>query len=541
MADRIEELFLKKFTSTEIQAGTRHDFTTDANTAYVIKDIETTQGSDTFPIAGSVTAGKTTDFSAGRFSRIGQFGSLVDSLSGSAILDASSTLSIRPTAQSINFRDVLMQIDNSQGATTAAGPVINYVLPSVNGVEDTSLKTETSVSASNPGSTRGNFSTSHSDEFSIIHTNANGVKLYMRFTKANSSSSYVHIVGADNGTDYVTLDQISTYNGHVWDGLRYIYWVAQGYIYYYDTDASDLTAAGHSSGYKCHGRMTAPYTNYSNSTYDHKTTDYHQSNHDGKKYIYQYFTSSQVGTITQLPDTIADNATCPKTVFTNNGSYVSNARDVYGNNAGGAWNQYFTRNQSSVNQYMRSRMTTFTDKEGTKMWALFERFNSTYIWVYMWPESNMAATTSGGVLKSNDNNPANNGVILVSSTSASDAAKLNWNSTYWNHSSGNLNFRLGSSYIGSGNASFQSGSYGGMWFDGLTMYYSNVSGNYNVFKINFEETSFPGLFTDNQYYGGIGSFFMIAAEPDAATIASRTYTSAPGLTVRVTGVKEDRS
>lgn len=539
MADRIEELFLKKFTITEIEAGTRHDFTTDANTAYVIKDIETTQGSDTFPIVGSVTVGKTTDFSAGNFSRIGQFGSLVDSLSGSAILDASSTLSIRPTAQSINFRDIILQVDNSRGSYSAAGPVIDYVLPSVNGVQDTALKTETSLTASNPGSTRGSYSTS--DEFAIIHTNANGIKLYMRFTKGNNSVSYVHIVGADNGTDYVELDQLNTYTGHVWDGVRYIYWVAGGYVYFYDTDASDLTAAGHSSGYKCHGRMTSPYNNYSNSTYDHRTTDYHQSNHDGKKYIYQYWYSNQYGTITQLPDTIADGATCPKTVFTNYGGYVYNGRDVYGNNASGAWNQYYTRNQSTPNQYMRSRLTTFTDKEGTKMWALFERHNGTYIWVYMWPESNMAATASGTVLKSNDNNNNNDGIILVSHTSAADTGKLNWNNTYYHSSSGNMNFRLGGSYLGSGNSSWQAGSYGGMWFDGLTMYYSNVSSNYNIFKINFEETTFPALFNDDQYYGSSGAFFMIAAEPDAATIASRTYTSAPALTVRVTGIKEDRS
>tara|TARA_B100000427_G_scaffold166906_3_gene138632 strand:+ start:1941 stop:3563 length:1623 start_codon:yes stop_codon:yes gene_type:complete len=539
MADRIEELFFKKFTTAEIEAGTRHDFTTDATTAYVIKDIETNQGSDTFPVTGSVTAGKTTDFSAGRFSKIGQFGSLVDSLSGSAILDASSTLSIRPTAQSINFRDIILQVDNSTTLATNAGPVIDYVLPSVNGVDDTSLKTEASVTASNPGSTRGTYNTH--DEFAIIRTNANGIKLYMRFTKGTSSTSTVYIVGADNGTDYVTLDQLNTYNGHVWDGLRYIYWVAGGYIYFYDTDASDLTAAGHSSGYKCHGRMTGPYTNYSASSNDHRTTDYHQSNHDGKKYIYQYYSGNQYGIITQLPDTISDGATCPKTVFTNYGGYVGNGRDVYGNNVGAAWNQYYTRNQSSVNQYMRSRLTTFTDKEGTKMWALFERHNATYIWVYMWPESNMAATGSGSILKSHDNNTNNDGVMMLSDTSAADAAKLNWNSAYYNQSSGNMNFRTDSGYLGSGNSSWQNGSYGGMWFDGLTMYYSNVSSDYNVFKINFEETTFSGLFQDNQYYGSYGAFFMIAAEPDSATIASRDYQSAPSLSVRCTGVKEDRS
>ena len=458
MADRIEELFLKKFTTTEIEAGTRHDFTTDATTAYVIKDIETTQGSDTFPIVGSVTAGKTTDFSAGKFSRIGQFGSLVDSLSGSAILDASSTLSIRPTAQSINFRDIILQVDNSQGSSSAAGPIIDYVLPSVNGVADTSIKTETSVTASNPGSTRGSYQTS--DEFAIIHTNANNIKLYMRFVKNNNSVSYVYIVGADNGTNYVELDQLNTYTGHVWDGVRYIYWVSGGYVYFYDTDASDLTAAGHSSGYKCHGRMTSPYNNHGHSTYDHRTTDYHQSNHDGKKYIYQYWYASHIGTITQLPDTIADGATCPKTVFTNYSSYVGNGRDVYGNNASSAWNQYYTRTQSTPNQYMRSRLTTFTDKEGTKMWALFERFNSTYIWVFMWPESNMAATGSGSILKSHDQNSTSDGVMLVSNTSAADTAKLNWNSTYYNHSSGNMNFRLGGSYLGTGNSSWQAGTYG---------------------------------------------------------------------------------
>jgi len=535
MADRIEELFLKKFTVAEIEAGTRHDFTTDANTAYVIKDIETTQGSDTSPITGSVTAGKTTDFSAGKFSRIGQFGSSVDSLSGSAILDASSTLSIRPTATSIGFKDIILSVDNSQNQSSQAGPVINIVEPTVNGVIDTALKTQTTETAAGAGSTSGSF-TGNTSQFTIVHTNANGIKLYMRAVRGSNSNGQTYVIGYDNSTNYTDFSQ--AYSSPCWDGERYWFWYDSSYIYFYDTDDADLNPNTH--GRVCHGRIATGMSHYSGTTYDHRNCDLHKSIHDGKWYFYQYSSSSQVGQIYELPETIADGGSCPNYYFTTQGGYVGNLKDVYGNNAGSAWNQYYFNGQTSMNQYNQQRLTTFTDLEGTKMWAIVQRNNSTYIGMFVWRDSNLQDTAAGSCLNSHPDNTSTDGVACLSQQSAG-SAKLGFNSTYYTWSSNNMLIGLSSSYLGTGNSSWQSGAYGGMYFDGLTMYYGNSTSNYNVFKIDFTQTSFPSLFNDSQYWGYRGSFFMIATRPSDSVIAARNYTVAPGLTVRTTGIKEDRS
>ena len=535
MADTVRELFNHKFTVAEIQAGTRHDFTTDANTAYVIKDIETNQGSSTSSIAGTISAGTTADLRAGKFSQLGEFGGGVDSLSGSAILDVSSTLSIRPTATSIAFKDIILSVDNSQGNSGSAGPVIDIVEPTVNGVVDTALKTQTTQTATSPGSTPGSF-TGDTSEFSIVHTNANGIKLYMRCIRGTNSVGQTYVIGYDNSTDYTNFSQ--TYSAPCWDGERYFFWYDTNYIYFYDTDDADLNPTTHSR--TCHGRIATNMTHYAGTTYDHRNCDLHKSIHDGKWYFYQYTSGSQLGQIYELPETIEDGGSCPNYYFTSQGGYVSNMKDVYGNNAGSAWNQYYFNGQTSMNQYNQQRLTTFTDLEGTKMWAIVQRNNATYIGMFVWPDSNLQETANGFCLNSHPDNTQGDGVACLSQQSAGDASKLNFNSAYYTWSSNNMLLALGGSELGTGNASWQAGSYGGMYFDGLTMYYSNVSSNYNVFKIDLTQTSFSGLFTDGQYYGYRGSFFMIGATPSDAVIASRNYSVAPGLTVRCTGVKEER-
>ena len=536
MADRIEELFLKEFTSAELIAGTRHDFTTDSSTAYAVKDVEFTQGSDDDAVSGSVTASKTTDFSAGKFSTLGTFGSRVDSLSGSAVLDVSSTLSIRPDAKAISYKDVKLQLDNSNNANQV-GPIVEYLKPTVNGNAES--VTTTAQVATGAGSSPGNFTSGMVKEYSIVHTNANGIKLYIRFAKGQYNTSGVYIVGMDNSTNYASFT--STYTEHLWDGERYIYWADNDYIYFFDTDDANITnPSNHST--TCHGRMTVTgIPTLSPQSYDHRRGSITTSAHDGKTYVYQWYNSQQYGIVVELPSTISDGGTCPKFWKTGSGSYGASGTDPFGNNSGSAWNMYAYNNNVSEGQYTIHQITTFTDLKSVKRWAIMMRNTSDEAVWLMWKDADMQALASGDILGSNDSNiNSTDGITCISTASLSDDALL-WNTVYFSASSQNAFMHSGGSYLGTGNSDWQSGSYNVIWLDGITVYQGNTSSNYNVFEIDLTQTSFPALFTTNEYTPYQNNFWMMGVTPSQATIDARTYTKAPSLTVRCTGVKEDRS
>ena len=118
MADQLKQLAFKKFTTAELEAGTSADvLTTDASTHYVIKSIEATQSSDLNPVNATATLGLTAGLAAGEYASIGNVAKAGRvGLTGSAIMDASSTLTIRPTAQNITFADQTIQ-QGGEGAS----------------------------------------------------------------------------------------------------------------------------------------------------------------------------------------------------------------------------------------------------------------------------------------------------------------------------------------------------------------------------------------------------------------------------------------
>ena len=107
MADQVKQLAFKDFSIAELQGGTAANvLTTNASTHYVIKDIEATQGDNANAITATATLGLTAGLGTGQFTTLGTVAQKDRvGLSGSAIMDASSTLTIRPTATTINFLD----------------------------------------------------------------------------------------------------------------------------------------------------------------------------------------------------------------------------------------------------------------------------------------------------------------------------------------------------------------------------------------------------------------------------------------------------
>ena len=112
MADEIKQLAFKQFTTSELVAGTAANvLTTNASTHYVIKSIEATQGYNIDAVNATATLGLTAGLAAGQHTSLGTVAKKDRvGLSGSAIMDASSTLTIRPEAKAMVFADESFQI-----------------------------------------------------------------------------------------------------------------------------------------------------------------------------------------------------------------------------------------------------------------------------------------------------------------------------------------------------------------------------------------------------------------------------------------------
>ena len=150
MADTLKEFGMKVFSDTELANATRFDITTGSTEAAVIKDIELTQNSSTQAVSGTVTAGTTANLGNGIHSQIGTFGTNVTNLTGSAILDVSSTLSIRPNAITNSFIDLKIYAEDGNATVSTTNPINLFTTPKVNGLSEATTKTV--LTPSNPGS-----------------------------------------------------------------------------------------------------------------------------------------------------------------------------------------------------------------------------------------------------------------------------------------------------------------------------------------------------------------------------------------------------
>ena len=133
MPDQIKQLAFKEFSITELRNGTAANvLTTNASTHHVIKSIEATQGNNDDAINATATLGLTAGLASGQFTSVGNVAKKDRvGLSGSVIMDASSTLTVRPTAKSIIFTDerITQGIQN----TGSNRQYLTAIKPDVNG------------------------------------------------------------------------------------------------------------------------------------------------------------------------------------------------------------------------------------------------------------------------------------------------------------------------------------------------------------------------------------------------------------------------
>ena len=558
MADQVKQLAFRKLTDTEIANGTAINvLTTDSSTHYVIKSIEATQGSNSQAVEATATIGLTAGLSAGEFTSLGTVAKADRTgLSGSAIMDSSSTLTIRPTAKAITYSDEKI----NQSLHNDNNPRIygQSVFPSVNGIADTALNAETTIDKTSVTYTGNgyNLNVFPTRNYTVQHTNANGVDLRIQFTSNGNSQTRFEIWNAD-GTYYgYYSDQ---YDAPCFDGERYIFWIDRSSspsgvrVRWYDLDESttNLLAAnttGGASGSEFWHGQTAQWADSpsisSHSTYDHHLRYFYKNRHtDGRRYLGGWSTGNQVWFQCELPATLTNDSSttpAPKWLYFSGSSQSTGGTDPFGNNAGSTWNlTSFLVSQYSPTDEAQVQLTYDPEKERYYLWIC--PINN-YWFLFTYTQNEWDSRTSGNRIL----NPQNDGHALRM-VSTYSAAEVNLSTSIFQaYSSNNAYVPLRNSgvYTDLGN------SYPNRdcptYIDGKNWYFkddnsSNTATYRKCVKADMFNKTVTNMFPNTSVTATfVTDLFVSFGTPSATTIASRNYTAAPGLKVRVTGILSDQ-
>ena len=547
MADQVKQLAFKKFTTTELQNGTAANvLTTDASTHYVIKSIEATQGNNSRAVTATATLGLTAGLAAGEFTSLGTVAKANRvGLSGSAIMDASSTLTIRPNPVTIAFADELLQYSQQNSSSYSKFRIINS--PQINGVTESALVSRTTVDKTSVSFSHNISMTNYPNNHVVYYTNANGVNLKVMFTNGGSSSAGFEVNNADTGASYGYY-QTSYCMAH-WDGGRYIFMWHQNngaQVLWFDLDETETNLASANTyggsvgqGYY-HGIINLSGQGYTNfSSYDNRRSAFFFDKDTGQRFITQFMAGNTQYVLAELPSGTLTNYTSTtnavKWIGLGGGSW-SSGTDPFGNNNGNAWNSAFWISNYNSNQNVQHRMTYDTDKQH----YVLHFIESTSGAVFTFTKEEYNSTPQGSVLEQGGQT-SGYGLFMVGTASASNMGfNSNW---FTNYSSGNG--RINYSNIPSYSTVSALYNDSNRWFDGDNNLISGDGNSPNhVYKINLNTGATTKLTTGltdaeaNQNYNR-ASWFGYAL-PSSSTIASRTYLTVPSLKIRVTGILSDQ-
>tara|TARA_Y100000004_G_C8944150_1_gene425508 strand:- start:698 stop:2383 length:1686 start_codon:yes stop_codon:yes gene_type:complete len=561
MADQVKQLAFKKFTLSELQNGTAANvLTTNASTHYVIKSIEATQGYNDDAVSATATLGLTAGLSAGEFTSLGTVAKKDRiGLSGSAIMDASSTLTIRPVAKTITFTDEKI-FQGGQNSTTNSIFHEKFT-PSVNSVVDAGIATETTTDKTSVTYSGGSYPMQNypQSNYIIRHTNANGVELRIAFSTGNSSGCSFEVWNAD-GTYYGYY--YDSYDAPQFDGERYIFWVAcdgasSTRIKWYDLDESttNLAAANTLGGNNgrdfCHGQ-TQVWADSPNiqgrSSYDNHMNTFYKNRHtDGRRYLAGWSQNADRMWMCEIPATLTnDSSTTPaaKWLYLNNTSQSTNGTDPFGNTVGNAWNISSTiKTYANTTNNSQLRLTYDPEKERYYLWYCYSN-NQWFCWTFT--QAQWDDRPSGNTMRDPNwsSGQQNYGLRLVSTDSASE---INMSSNVFISYSGD------NGYIPLANSSYYSFwgnaypyQYAPTYMDGKNWFFKdNNSGHptngkcvkINMATANSHEDMFPNTTISAHYNPDL---LVTFGSPTQTTIDSRDYTVAPSLKIRVTGILADQ-
>lgn len=554
MADSIMQAGYHSFTTDELIAGTRNDIvTTNSTTNLVIKSIEATQSSSTSSITAEATIGLTSGLATSQFTSLGTCAKANRlGLEGSVIMPPSSTLSIRPTARSITFTDekVFNSNLNNSNFTTVQEQVVNV---SVEGKNESALSTSTQVNKNSVtfGSNLGYTLYNYPNNYTIFHTNANGLNLRIMFYNHAASQTGFDIWNADTGTFYGGYYE-SYIRGH-FDGSRYIFFMHQGgasdtRIRWIDLDESEtnLTAANTTGGgnYSAywHGQTAiAPDSPQHSSltSYDnHLQGFYHNRHTNGKKYLFGYSSNNNRAWFYEIPDTLVnDNSStaAPRWQYLSSVNSVT-GDDPFSDNSGNAWNMVYTfTNYVNNQQYQDLRLTYDPD---LARYLIFYNRGNRNLMVFTFTEAEMEAGfgTHGPMT-------GTHGLFAVSNNSAS---KINVDSSVFDNVynyNGQINW--GNVIATTGFTPYNTNSYNTFFVDGMSKIYFKQSSTQDYYQVhvynpNDLSSGVTKLTSETASTGFDSDFAVFNVSPTSAQRAARTYTNAPGLRVRVTAILSDQ-
>lgn len=569
MADQVKQLAFKDFTISELQAGTAANvLTTDASTHYVIKGIETTQGDNNNPITATATLGLTAGLGTGQYTSLGTVAKKDRvGMSGSVIMDASSTLTLRPTATSIDFLDENVRSGKTSNGGTANGHFVKSIRPSVNGFAESALNTETTVDKTT-GTYTGSYDSMTSSvpngNFKIHHTNANGVNLIIVFGNSTSSSGRFAVWNADTNAYYGYYQ--SSYDAPIFDGSRYIFWVkcdgtpSAMRVRWYDLDESttNLTAANTTGGGNgtnfWHGQtgIFSGSPGFSSRTsYDNHLNTYFQNRHtNNKRYFCGYSNGNNRGWLVEFAETLTNDASTtpiPKWVYlSSQTNSASGASDPFGVN-GSSWNMTQLINSGQPpDQESQFRLTYDPVISRYMLW--YSRTNNNF-WPMTFTQDEIDSTSNGGIIDQGSGSTGH-GLRVVAKASA---ANINVDSNVAeNGGSSNMMISIGSdnSYAATTTGAYAGNSDATMspaYVDGSNWYFRNINSSsdsaYKVVKVDYSNvTTAENLIPNTAIPSNVwpSNVFVSFGTPTPTTIASRTYTKAPSLKVRVSGILSDQ-
>ena len=542
MPDQVKQLAFKEFTTTEISNGTRFDaLTTNGTTHYVIKSIEATQGYNADAVEATATIGLTTDFNNGKFTSLGTVAKKDRvGLSGSAIMDANSTLSIRPTAKTISYRDQRFQLSRANSNNSMnkwqqhSKAFVNNVQDTI--TENTYINTSTTHSPSLPMNAQN-------ENYVVYHTNANGINLAIYFRQGGSNSCGFSLVNADTGSEYGYYQ--SSYGTPFFDGERYIYFMRAGsydqQISFFDLDKSDLTPSatqGNASGQDYfHGAWVYSGNQQisSQTSYDNRKCFFYYDRYLDKKFIGYNSEGNGKFVLYEIPTTTPThdyNNTGLKWIHIRNNNH-SGGTDPFGNNAGSAWSLGYIMNSYTSNNQVAMKMTY--DVTQQRYYIFAQDASRIYAWTFTRAEYD--ATASESLL---DPLGQGYGLYMIAGASAADAGFST--SLFSNFSSSNGAFDF--SNMSSAITGFTIKNDWNKYYEGLKLYTRNYGSNYQLHEVDLTNATSvqvdTGMTDSESLTNYHGSFWMGWAVPTSTQIAARSYNIVPGLTVRISGIEVDQ-
>lgn len=550
MADEIKQLAFKDFSVTELQNGTAANvLTTDATTHYVIKGIEATQGANNDPIIATATLGLTAGLSTGQYTSLGTVAKQDRvGLSGSAIMGASSTLTIRPQAKTISFVDEQFQISMENANDSNKWRIITT--PSVNNVVDTALESRTTVDKTSQPFTNPNLTMhAYPNNFTIYYTNAHNLNLKILFRCNTTSGVGFEVHNADDGTNYGYYS--ANYGMPFWDGSRYIfYWNNQSPygLKYFDLDetATNLTntntmGGGNGQNYY-HGLISSSNTKSSGGSYANRFCTFLYDRHNDKRFYIQYFSGNASCMMWEIPTgtlTNGQTTAATKCIEISRNTW-SSGTDPFGGNSGNTFNMGYV-----VNSYLQDNRSHFrlTYNKTLERYVLYMvALQYTYLCTFTLNEYN--STGDAAIL---DQGTTNYGLQTVSTA---DPSAIGVGSDWFN------NYAQGNGRINTTDTQFVNAatpfsrnqvSYGyesSLWFDGGTMIGKHNNDPRHLYKINLltgaSTKITTGLSTSEANASYHNSFWHGFGIPSSSTIASRNYNVLPSLKIRVSGVLSDQ-